>query len=209
MAQTTSNKICEFPDCGRPFSSKGLCGGHRRQQLEGRELRKLNIYMKNATPQEKLMAHSEDQGECRVWTGTTGEPHGKATKGHGQIRVDGKLWLAHRLAYTLAYGKIEEGLQIDHRCRVPACIRLEHLQAVTNKVNNENLDGARVNSKTGIRGVTWFKPMKKYRATVGHNGKQYNGGYFEDIKEAEQAAIALRLKLFSNSLRDVQESTNA
>ena len=197
-------KVCEFPECGRPFRSKGLCAGHRRQQLDGRPLKKLNLYLANATPQEKLLAHSEDQGECRVWTGTTGEAHGKAAKGHGQIRIDGKLWLAHRLAYTLAYGAIPDGYQIDHRCRVPSCVRLEHLQLATNKVNNENLSGAQVNSKSGIRGVTWFKSKEKYRATVGHNGKQYSGGYFDDIKEAEQAAIALRKKLFTNSLKDYE-----
>lgn len=197
-------KVCEFPECGRPFSSKGLCAGHRRQQLDGRPLKKLNLYLANATPQEKLLAHSEDQGECRVWTGTTGEAYGKAAKGHGQIRIDGKLWLAHRLNYTLNIGPIPEGLQVDHKCRNPPCINPNHLQLATNKVNNENLSGARINSKTGIRGVTWFKPMKKYRATVGHNGKQYSGGYFDDIKEAEQAAIALRKKLFTNSLKDYE-----
>ena len=197
-------KVCEFPECGRPFRSKGLCAGHRRQQLDGRPLKKLNLYLANATPQEKLLAHSEDQGECRVWTGAkVWRPSGSGIFA-GQIRVDGKLWLAHRLSYTLNIGPIPEGLQVDHKCRNPPCINPNHLQLATNKVNNENLSGARINSKTGIRGVTWFKPMKKYRATVGHNGKQYIGGYFDDIKEAEQAAIALRKKLFTNSLKDYE-----
>ena len=197
-------KVCEFPECGRPFRSKGLCAGHRRQQLDGRPLKKLNLYLANATPQEKLLAHSEDQGECRVWTGAkVWRPSGSGIFA-GQIRVDGKLWLAHRLSYTLNIGPIPEGLQVDHKCRNPPCINPNHLQLATNKVNNENLSGARINSKTGIRGVTWFKSKEKYRATVGHNGKQYSGGYFDDIKEAEQAAIALRKRLFTNNLKDYE-----
>ena len=86
-------KVCEFPECGRPFRSKGLCAGHRRQQLDGRPLKKLNLYLANATPQEKLLAHSEDQGECRVWTGTTGEAYGKAAKGQVQDMVSRLLSL--------------------------------------------------------------------------------------------------------------------
>ena len=201
----TSNKPeCSFDPCSKEAKEVGLCRAYRRQQRAGKPLKKLRIYLKNATPLERLAAHSEEQGECRVWTGSTVPHPSRSGKDAGQIRVDGKLWLAHRLSYTLNIGPIPEGFQVDHKCRNPPCINPNHLQLATNKVNNENLSGARINSKTGIRGVTWFKPMKKYRATVGHNGKQYIGGYFDDIKEAEQAAIALRKKLFTNSLKDYE-----
>jgi len=32
-------------------------------------------------------------------------------------------------------GEIPEGLQIDHLCRVPACVRPDHLEVVTPRIN--------------------------------------------------------------------------
>lgn len=42
---------------------------------------------------------------------------------------------AHRVAYEIVKGPIPKGLQIDHLCRVPACINPNHLEAVTAQVN--------------------------------------------------------------------------
>lgn len=39
--------------------------------------------------------------------------------------------LAHRVYYEQAKGPIPQGLQIDHLCRMPACVNAEHLEAVT------------------------------------------------------------------------------
>ena len=38
---------------------------------------------------------------------------------HGYVRlqVEGKMWYAHRLAYTVLVGTIPEGYVIDHLCR--------------------------------------------------------------------------------------------
>ncbi|MEV5655927.1 endonuclease VII domain-containing protein [Streptomyces sp. NPDC052291] len=36
--RATEAKFCEFPDCGRPFLAKGLCGGHYYQMSQGRRL---------------------------------------------------------------------------------------------------------------------------------------------------------------------------
>lgn len=36
-------RICEFPNCGRPHSCKGLCKSHRRQQKNGQELRPIRF----------------------------------------------------------------------------------------------------------------------------------------------------------------------
>ena len=42
---------------------------------------------------------------------------------------------AHRFAYTEAKGAIEDGLTIDHLCRVKACVNPSHLEAVTLRTN--------------------------------------------------------------------------
>jgi hypothetical protein len=43
--------------------------------------------------------------------------------------------LAHRKAYTDAFGPIPEGLEIDHLCRVRHCVNPDHLEAVTHVEN--------------------------------------------------------------------------
>jgi hypothetical protein len=56
--------------------------------------------------------------------------------GYTQTTFRGRSWITHRLAYTVFIGPIPDGLQLDHLCRVRACCNPEHLEPVTNKVNN-------------------------------------------------------------------------
>lgn len=56
-------------------------------------------------------------------------------KGYGMWSYKGKPWLAHRFAYQIAVGDLEEGLVIDHLCRNRACVRPDHLEQVKQAVN--------------------------------------------------------------------------
>ena len=72
-------------------------------------------------------------GGCWLWTGYTNPA------GYGRIcrRENGKdkCHLAHRYAWTQLVGPIEDGMTLDHLCRVRACVNPEHLEVVTQKVN--------------------------------------------------------------------------
>lgn len=67
---------------------------------------------------------------CWPWTGYIDE------KGYGifGVRSD-DLCKAHRYSYELHVGKIPEGKQLDHKCRVRHCVNPEHLEPVTNREN--------------------------------------------------------------------------
>jgi hypothetical protein len=63
--------------------------------------------------------------ECWLWTGSLD------TAGYGLIRDGRKLRKVHRVAYELEVGPIDEGLHVDHLCRVRNCVNPRHLEAVT------------------------------------------------------------------------------
>lgn len=72
---------------------------------------------------------------CWLWTGCR-------SNGYGQIGMDGRMMLAHRLAYELIIGPIPTGLHIDHLCRTPLCVNPAHLEPVTPAENIRRGDNA-------------------------------------------------------------------
>jgi len=69
---------------------------------------------------------------CWLWTAC------KTAGGYGRIRMRNHLprvQNAHRVAYELLVGAIPKGLDLDHLCRVPACVNPYHLEPVTRREN--------------------------------------------------------------------------
>lgn len=66
---------------------------------------------------------------CKPWTGAV------QSKGYGNLKVNGKTKLAHRVAYEEAYGPIPDGHEVDHLCRNTICCEPLHLEAVTHREN--------------------------------------------------------------------------
>ena len=69
-------------------------------------------------------------GPCWLWTAT------KSSEGYGLYYVTDKRRVpAHRLAYVDRLGLVPDGLELDHLCRIRNCVRPDHLEAVTTRVN--------------------------------------------------------------------------
>ena len=70
-----------------------------------------------------------DGSGCWVWQLALSE------SGYGRIWVGDKALRPHRFAYEIVKGPIPEELELDHLCRLRACINPNHLEAVTHLEN--------------------------------------------------------------------------
>ena len=158
-------KACTVPGCERTYRSRGYCLPHLRRALEagedpsaprtprypaslcrivdclqgslhpgpklcGMHYQRLRNHGSPEIPLRITLKHQFDQSYdvidgCWIWTGAV------ASTGYGKIRG----WYAHRVSYQLFIGRIPVGYQIDHLCRVPACVSPAHLEAVTQGEN--------------------------------------------------------------------------
>jgi hypothetical protein len=124
---------------------------------------------------------------CWLWTA------GRTARGYGMVQIRGDRQYVHRFVYEMMVGPIPDGMVIDHLCHVRHCVNPGHLRVATAGVNAQNRSGAQVNSASGIRGV--FPHEGRWRVQAKANGRVHSGGLFDDLADAEVAAVALRNRL--------------
>jgi hypothetical protein len=72
-----------------------------------------------------------DAAGCFVWTGV------KDRKGYGRLKVDGKGYSTHRIAWAWFNGvEIPDGMTVDHLCLVKVCCNPIHLNICSSGENS-------------------------------------------------------------------------
>jgi len=104
--------------------------------------------------------------------------------GYRDIRVDGRSYCAHRLAWLHYYGEWPKG-PLDHKDRDRANNAISNLRECTRSENGQNSTRSRGSSK--YRGVGWHKSRNKWRARISVNNKLLHLGHFDDELEAANA----------------------
>ena len=137
--------------------------------------------------------YTANDAGCWLWSAY------KNPAGYGRVRVKGRNWLAHRLAWTVLVGEIPDGMVIDHylmnggsgRCS-RACVNPEHMEVVTQGVN----------ARRGIQGL---KRTIKTECRRGHEYTEANT-YISPGKGLRQCRTCLSLIRRRRYLRDKGEA---
>lgn len=188
MGQRMSEKLCQADDCDRRVHAKGLCPKHyKRFKTFGDP----NAPLPDRSITARMEALSEAAGECRVWTGA------RYPSGYGEVRYQGRVQGAHRVAWELANGPIEDGLLVDHICHNRACIKVEHLRLADRFQNASNRRGESRRNSCGVRNV-YPAYGGKWIVHVRKDGKVRTFGTHETLEEAAAVAKAAREELFGD-----------
>lgn len=184
-----AKRTCSVDGCDAEHEARGLCLRHyKRMRRHG------STEDPRLSAEERSWSHVDKSGACWIWRGAS---NGR----YAQFRVDGRQVCVHRVSYSFLVGPVPDGMQLDHLCHNKLCVNPEHLRPVTAKQNQEHHHGGptKANESSGVRGVTWDKWDKKWKAQAAHNGKNYHGGMFDTIAEAEVAVIELRNRLHTHN----------
>ncbi|HAT7656023.1 TPA: hypothetical protein JAX20_001120 [Enterobacter hormaechei] len=112
-------------------------------------------------------------------------------QGYINIKIGGKTFKAHRLAFLYVYGYMPE--MVDHKNLNRADNRLSNLRAANRAQNGQN-SNMRSDNASGVKGVSWDKRINKWVARCTCNGHENWIGSFENKECAIEAVRLFRGK---------------
>lgn len=118
---------------------------------------------------------------------------------HRVIRIDGRLYYAHRLAWMHTYG-VWPTEDIDHINSDGTDNRLGNLRLASRSENSTN-KGVQRNNRSGRKGVSWHARAGRWQACIGVNGRTICLGLFNSVEEAHAAYMRAATEHFGEFAR--------
>jgi len=108
--------------------------------------------------------------------------------GYIRIAINGRLYLASRLAWLYVYGYFPENI-IDHKDRIKHHNWIDNMRETSKQCNAINT-GNPTNNTSGVKGVYWEPRRNKWNASVKINQKKKYLGSYKDFDNAVCARLA-------------------
>jgi hypothetical protein len=135
---------------------------------------------------KELLHYNQDTG-IFTWIAKNKIAGGINSQGYVAIKIKNKIYKAHRLAWLYVHGVWPS--IVDHINRIKNDNKLSNLRLATQSENQFN-SNLRKDNTSGIKGITWHKPAKKWLVQIRINKKKTYIGIYEDF---EMARIAIDL----------------
>jgi hypothetical protein len=144
--------------------------------------------------QDRFMSKVEfdPNGGCWLWAASDDGSRGYGRFGPSPYGTR----QAHRVAYELFCEPIPAGLEIDHKCRVPACVNPDHLEPVTREENMRRApkSGLKLGGKANGERLKNATHCKRGHEYAKHGGVSWIGGRYckkcHSIRQASYKAGA-------------------
>ncbi len=152
-----------------------------------------------------VLSYNADTGKFRwlVSRGKrkAGDVAGKhACNGYWRIKLFGKEYPAHRLAWFFFYGEWPDG-QVDHINLDKIDNRIVNLRQATVSENQHNKHHQN-NNTSGFKGVSKFKRTGRWRSEIMVDGHKHYLGSFATAEEAADAYAGAAMRLHAEFARD-------
>ncbi len=128
--------------------------------------------------------------------------HVESTTGHRRICIDGKRFLAHRLAWFYVNG-VWPSHDIDHRDLEPDNNRWSNLREATCSNNHHNTRQPGSGHNAPYKGAHWNRFRGYWQSYIKINGKSHYLGRFETPLAAHRAYAAAAKRLVGQFARAV------
>ena len=119
------------------------------------------------------------------------------SKGYREIKIDGRIYKEHRLAWLDVYGEWPID-QLDHINGLKADNRISNLREADNALNNQNVVKAQSNNQLGLLGV--HRIGKRYRAQIGVGGTMVYLGNHATPEKAHQVYLDAKCIFHTGSM---------
>lgn len=114
--------------------------------------------------------------------------------GYRQIMINGKHYLAHRLAWLYVYGEMSD-LSIDHINGIKSDNRIVNLRKATAIENQHNYTKPNKNNKANLLGAFYSETNKYWFSRICINGKKKWLGVFKTPDDAHNAYIKAKREM--------------
>ena len=115
---------------------------------------------------------------------------------YAQVMIDGRNYLAHRLAWMYEHGEWPDG-DLDHADRDGTNNRLSNLRLATRQQNRAN---SKASGRSGVKGA-YRRYNGRWQARIRANGSLKNLGHFATAEDAGNAYAEAAREAFGEFAR--------